>query len=713
MTLEEFKNRYHITFTKQQLKAVQSVEGPTLLLAVPGSGKTTVLVARLGYMIYCCGIAPENILTVTYTVAATKDMSRRFAQVFGEELSQRLEFRTINGICAKIIQYYGKCVGKKAFDLVTDEGFKAKLFSQIYQQVKREYPTESDLQTIGTMITYIKNMQLSKEEILQLEEEQELPLFQIYEAYCREMRNQSLMDYDDQMVYAYTMLRTNPEVRGYFQDMYRYICVDEAQDTSKIQHAIIALLAQRDKNLFMVGDEDQSIYGFRAAYPEALLDFEKVYPSAKVLLMEDNFRSNAKIVEAADEFIQKNELRHEKHMKPTRPAAADIRTISMKSRKSQYSYLAKVAEQCETETAVLYRDNESILPVVDLLERKGIPYRIRSADLSFFSHKIVVDIQNIIRFAANPKDTDLFLQIYYKIGTFLNKTAALEACQISAERNIDVLEAALRFCSIPAGTQRSCKSMQTHLEGLLSENADRAMYRIINFMGYAAYLERMHYDDGKLEILRAIAANETSASSFVERLQELSVIIREKEPDWNCKFILSTIHSSKGLEYDTVYLMDAMDGIFPETVIRNRRQAEQEEIAQYEEERRLYYVGVTRAKNKLNIFTFPGKNTFTDELLGKKNPTDVSMSPAKTTARVSLKDTSTSYAKTSKKKVTQSQYEEFLQALSATDTVKHKKYGIGSIEELDGDQITIQFEQKKGTFSVRFLLEQGLLRVYP
>lgn len=713
MTLEEFKNRYHITFTEQQLKAVQSVEGPTLLLAVPGSGKTTVLVARLGYMIYCCGIAPENILTVTYTVAATKDMSRRFAQVFGEELSRRLEFRTINGICAKIIQYYGKCVGKKAFDLVTDEGFKAKLFSQIYQQVKREYPTESDLQTIGTMITYIKNMQLSKEEILQLEEEQELPLFQIYEAYCREMRNQSLMDYDDQMVYAYTMLRTNPEVRGYFQDMYRYICVDEAQDTSKIQHAIIALLAQRDKNLFMVGDEDQSIYGFRAAYPEALLDFEKVYPSAKMLLMEDNFRSNAKIVRAADGFIQKNELRHEKHMKPTRPAATDIRTISMKSRKSQYMYLAKVAEQCETETAVLYRDNESILPVVDLLERRGISYRIRNADLSFFSHKIVVDIQNIIHFAENPKDTDLFLQIYYKIGTFMNKAVAVEACQISAERDLPVLDAALRFCSIPAGTQRSCKSMQTHLEGLLSDNADRALYRIINFMGYAAYLERMNYDDRKLEILKAIALNEISAPRLVERLQELAGLIREKEPDWNSKFILSTIHSSKGLEYDTVYLMDAMDGIFPETVLWNRRQADPEEIAQYEEERRLYYVGVTRAKNKLNIFTFQGKNTFTDELLGKKNPTDVSMRPAKTTARVSLKDTSTSYAKTSKKKVTQSQYEEFLQALSATDTVKHKKYGIGSIEELDGDQITIQFEQKKGTFSVRFLLEQGLLRVYP
>ena len=153
------------------------------------------------------------------------------------------------------------------------------------------------------MITYIKNMMLSQEEIQELEEEAGFQISEIYRRYCEEMRHQGLMDYDDQMAYALNILRRSPETLKYFQEQYQYICVDEAQDTSKIQHKIIALLASDNENLFMVGDEDQSIYGFRAAYPEALLSFEENHPGAKVLLMEENFRSNAKIVAAADRFI--------------------------------------------------------------------------------------------------------------------------------------------------------------------------------------------------------------------------------------------------------------------------------------------------------------------------------------------------------------------------------------------------------------------------
>lgn len=266
MTLQEFITKFNVKLNKQQLEAVQSVERPTLLLAVPGSGKTTVLVTRLGYMIYCLGIRPEEILTVTYTVAATNDMRKRFASIFGDELAARLEFRTINGICAKIIGYCEICVGKKAFDLLTDEGYKTKLLSAIYTELVHQYPTESDLKNISTLITYIKNMQLSKEEIDKAGNEQDIPLLKIYSAYCDEMKKQSLMDYDDQMVYALTMLKVSPQILEYFQEMYKYICVDEAQDTSKIQHQIIALLASKYKKVFMVGDEDQSIYGFRAWY---------------------------------------------------------------------------------------------------------------------------------------------------------------------------------------------------------------------------------------------------------------------------------------------------------------------------------------------------------------------------------------------------------------------------------------------------------------
>ena len=265
-----------IVLNPQQMEAVKTVKGPVLLLAVPGSGKTTVLVLRLGYMIKRCGIAPENILTVTYTVAATRDMARRFAGFFGDELASRMEFRTINGICAKIIGYYSRVLGRRAFELVTDEKRLGGILAQIYQEVEQDWPTEADLRNVRTLITYIKNQMLSEREIRELgsgkgrvlREADGVNIGAIYERYNRWLREQHLMDFDDQMVYALTILRKVPQVLAHFQDLYRYICVDEAQDTSKIQHEIIALLAARDGNLFMVGDEDQSIYGFRAAYPE-------------------------------------------------------------------------------------------------------------------------------------------------------------------------------------------------------------------------------------------------------------------------------------------------------------------------------------------------------------------------------------------------------------------------------------------------------------
>ena len=384
MEWKEFEATFPIQLNEQQKEAVQSTEGPVLLLAVPGSGKTTVLVTRLGYMIYCKGIRPERILTVTYTVAATKDMRQRFATRFGEELAGRLEFRTINGICARIIQYYGRRIGKTPFELVKDEKETTKMLVKICQEHGMGYPAESDLKNVRTLITYIKNMMLTEEEIQKLEEKEEIKIAGIYKAYCQQMRKVNLMDYDDQMLYAYKMLRMDGELLAYFQNLYPYICVDEAQDTSKIQHAIIALLASKTKNLFMVGDEDQSIYGFRAAYPEALLSFETHYPGAKVLLMEENFRSNANIVKAADTFIQKNTMRHEKHMYAARKAKEPVKEIRLKSRRAQYAYLLKIARDCSEKTAVLYRDNECAIPLIDLLERHNIPYRMRNAELTFF-----------------------------------------------------------------------------------------------------------------------------------------------------------------------------------------------------------------------------------------------------------------------------------------------------------------------------------------
>lgn len=679
MDWNEFVNTFPIQLNQQQQEAVQSTEGAVLLLAVPGSGKTTVLVTRLGYMIYCRNIHPDSILTVTYTVAATKDMSKRFADRFGEEMAEKLEFRTINGICAKIIQYYGRKIGKTPFELVKEEKNTTGMLVKICQEHGMGYPTESDLKNVRTMITYIKNMMLNDKEIQKLEEESDIRIRGIYQAYCSQMREKKWMDYDDQMLYAYKMLRMDSRLLEHFQNLYPYICVDEAQDTSKIQHAIIALLAAKSENLFMVGDEDQSIYGFRAAYPEALLDFEKDHPGARVLLMEENFRSNAKIVSAADKFIQKNTLRHEKHMKAAREAGADIRKISLKSRKAQYVYLMKIAQECSTETAVLYRDNECAIPLIDLLERKHIPYRMRNAELSFFTHRTVLDIQNIIRFAMNPKDTELFMQIYYRLKLFFRKEDALNYTNISKEKDIPVWDAILQYGNLEEYQQNHVRSLRRQMKKLLDMTGDKAVDQILVYMGYQDYLKKMGMNANKLEIVKMIGSREDSPEKLLERLKELERIIREKKEERECRFILSTMHASKGLEYDTVYLLDVVDGILPEKVLTSMNTASKEEIGAYEEERRLFYVGVTRAKNQLNIFATGKPSRFCNELLEKN--------------------------------ISAESYQKLSDELGEGVIVKHRKFGKGVVTEIEGEHIRIRFGDDEKKMDLKVLARLGLLEI--
>lgn len=743
MEWKEFETTFSVKLNQQQKEAVQSTKGPVLLLAVPGSGKTTVLVTRLGYMIYCRNIPPESILTVTYTVAATKDMSERFAVRFGEDMAKRLEFRTINGICAMIIQYYGRRIGKTPFELVKDEKETTGMLIKICQDHGMGYPTESDLKNVRTLITYIKNMMLNEEELQKLEEESDIRIAGIYREYCRQMREQKLMDYDDQMLYAYNILRKDPGVLAYFQNRYPYICVDEAQDTSKIQHAIIALLAAGTGNLFMVGDEDQSIYGFRAAYPEALLSFEKKHSGAKVLLMEENFRSNAKIVEAADKFIQKNTLRHEKHMRAAREAGADIREISLKSRKAQYVYLMKAAQECTTgmagmsgseehrgradasvtETAVLYRDNECAIPLIDLLERKNIPYRMRNADLSFFTHRTVLDVQNIIRFAMDPKDTELFMQIYYRLKLFFNKKDALRYAQISQEKDMEVLDAALKYGNLEKYQEDNIRNLKRQMVRILNMPGDEAVNQILTYMGYQDYLKKMGMNANKLETVKLIGSRVESPEKLLERLEELRTIIQEKVSDKDCPFILSTMHASKGLEYDTVYLLDVMDGILPEKVLANPRTASKEELETYEEERRLFYVGVTRAKNQLNVFTTNKPSKFCSELLGKRNLRENQQkeyvgikkwgdySPAGT---YGIKGNGMYHGYGTghgSQKQPGKSYQELADALGEGMIVKHKKFGEGVVVDMEGEHIRIQFGDNVKNMDLKVLARLGMLEI--
>ncbi len=693
MTDKEFIDKYGQKLNNEQIEAVRAVEGFVLLLAVPGSGKTTVLINRLGYMLYVKGIRPENILTLTYTVAATKDMARRFESVFGRASSNLLEFRTINGICYEIIREYGRRIGKKPFDLITDDKLSGKILTDIYIDVMEEYPTESDIKNVRTLITYCKNMLLTEEEIKKRGEDEGLDLFKIYDRYNAELKARSLMDYDDQMIYAYRMLKSSSDMLSFFKNRYKYICVDEAQDTSKSQHMIISLLAGENGNLFMVGDEDQSIYGFRAAYPDALLNFEKDHRGARVLVMNKNYRSNAKIVETADLFIQKNFNRHNKHMCAEREASSEVNYVTLKSRESQYKYLFEMAEVSDSGLAILYRDNESVIPLIDLLEREDFFYRIKSADMSFFSNRVVVDIANIMKFALNPSDPALFMNIYFKFQTYLRKPDAEKMIYIADRKHIGILDAA-ESIDLNGRVLGNVRSLRTHFRNMAMEPPVKALNRIDKYMGYGDYLKDNNIATNKLFILKMLAKKEKTIPGFLERLDLLRKILTEKREDYTAKLILSTIHSSKGLEYDNVVLMDVINGVFPGKMIKNFKSATPQEKRDYEEERRIFYVGITRAKDNLTILKYDdAPSVFTGELSPKKKKdTAKTHANAKKVENVLLKPTPL----LKKKSVPVTSGVNVPDNLIIGERIIQTKYGEGIITDVswDDDEVPTKFTVK-------------------
>lgn len=618
ISYEEFKSRFNLRLDTQQDEAVKHVNGPQLILAVPGSGKTTVLVSRLGYMVYGMDIDPKSILTVTYTVAATADMKRRFESFFGAEYASDLEFRTINGISQKVLTYYGICTGKKPFAVADRE--IGSIIREAFRKVNNDFPTDNDVSNIQTAIGYAKNMCLTEAQI----KKQKVDVsnfFEIYTIYNHILRERSLIDYDDQMVYALKILKSVPDVLKYFQNTYKYILVDEAQDTSKIQHEIIGLLAKKSKNIFMVGDEDQSIYGFRAAYPKALMDFSKNYKGAEIHLLETNYRSGKDIVAAAAITISKNTNRYEKVLKAHREISGKVSRLDTNSRRNQYKYVAKQAIEYPEKIAVLYRNNESALPLIDMLERYGVEYRLKNNDATFFSHPVINDIRDFSRLADNPLDDEAFMRIYYKMNAGISKVAAQGAIYNCGSDGI--LDYLSKMDSLSVGVKKRCQSLISSFAMLKKEDASVALDRIVNKMGYGKFMESRSMDSGKIDILKMLADQVRNLDELFDRMDILQEIMANGNKNYDAKVILSTIHSAKGLEFDRVYMLDMVENVLP-SVKKPGRYASKEEIEAYEEERRLYYVAMTRAKEELYIFTFDYDSTsqFSKELFDMKRPKD-------------------------------------------------------------------------------------------
>ena len=298
---------------------MQTIDGPVLLLAVPGAGKTTVMVARIANMIFCHGIDPSAILTITFSKAGAQDMRRRYEGLFAAPSHQQgkalPQFCTIHSFCYQVLGSYCRLTGGVAPALIEPRE-RSGMLREIYQQVNGEFLSEDLEEELISNLSLIKNAMLSQQQVEDGKtiQTQIKNLWKLYQGYSAVKKEHKRMDFDDMLGYALTVLKRYPPILQQYRQRYRYLCVDEAQDTSRLQYAVIGLLVQQEQNLFLVGDEDQSIYRFRGACPENLLAFPSLYPQAKVLKMEENFRSTVEMRQLRPALLSSNRQRYQKKM---------------------------------------------------------------------------------------------------------------------------------------------------------------------------------------------------------------------------------------------------------------------------------------------------------------------------------------------------------------------------------------------------------------
>ena len=600
--------------TKAQWRAVIHGKGPLLLLAVPGAGKTTVLILRLAYLVFVKHIDPETILCLTFGRAAAKEMKERFIQYFGQKMNVNIHFSTIHSCAFEIVQaaFGQQRQGYQIIESLVGSESKTGVLRRLHEQINHSTLTNESLEELQNAICYVKNAMITPEKMENVSIKNFVTLYKDYEKF-KLMHQPQLLDYDDMLSIAYINLINDPQLLAIYQKCFNYILTDESQDTSLIQHKIIELIAQPNSNLFVVGDDDQSIFGFRASEPRYLLEFNQVYEPAEILRLERNFRSTPEIVAISRDFIRLNQMRYDKEMVTENATGDTVQVKIFNNDKEQYEFIRRELKDNTqlAKIAVLYRNNLSVIALADELERGGIAFYIRdSAKERFFNHWVVSDILNFLRFSFSDK-SDKSVAILEKIRTKvklpISKTQIDYLNSLRIERSIfDLLSEQLDGKS-QKSDYLTLKEQFYNLNKLPPGDAIRY---IRNELGYNKVIERICKDLGFskehltiiLNLLETIGDRESTILKFARRLNHLEAEINTSFHNKGTNAVtLSTIHSAKGLEWEKVYVVDLIQGIIPDYGAVEK--VESNKTEEIEEERRLFYVAMTRAKKHLTLCT--------------------------------------------------------------------------------------------------------------
>lgn len=590
-------------YSKQQIKAINHLDGPALVLAVPGAGKTTVLLERIKNLI-ANGIDSNTILVMTFSKAQALDMQERFYKKYDID---GVTFSTIHSFAFRILRSFYKRFGKEVNLIETNPNYnKYEVIRKLNYQVNGTSLTDEDMDDFFRVSGFIKNSLLNYSQyrkmygpcIKNFEN-----VFALYESFKIE---NNLIDFDDMLVIALKTIKENEDILHFLRTKYKYIQIDEGQDTSLVQLRIIQEIAKPLNNLFVVADDDQSIYGFRGANSKQLLDFKKVYPDSKIYLMEDNYRSTKNIVSLSNKVIKHNKIRYNKDLRHINPGQDKINIIKSKSSQIQTNYVIKEAKKAidrNESVAILYRNNISSINFVDKLSDKDKFY-IKDSRLAFYDHFIIKDIKDIYNFSIDNFDIKTFERIYFKLNMYLKKDFINQAKMMDPSMSvIDRLEE----CEGINGFYREKIDLLAYYTRKIANLPFHKSIRIIfDYLGYYEYLQELsrrtktpliNYNRVIDTILNLSHDIETFAD-FLVKLNKLKEK-QKKHSKIQESITLSTIHGSKGLEFDNVYIVDLVENEFPSSYAISADQ----EIGVLEEERRLFYVGMTRAKSNLTLIT--------------------------------------------------------------------------------------------------------------
>ncbi len=610
------KNINGVNLNDQQMEAVSFDRGNALVLSTAGSGKTTVTLARAGRLLYekkC----DRKILTITFSKAAADDMRERFQSLFGGMYKSKTEFSTIHAFSYKIVRNFYKRKGID-FELLTNNyQVLGEILKSYYSQSYFSYVSDEEIENVASSISYADNMMINPSEYKDYGIETK-GFDKIYEMYKMYKAKNRLIDFDDMLLYAHKILLNSNFYRDYIKNTYEYVQIDEMQDTSKIQHEIIKLITCN--NLFMVGDDDQAIYSFRGSSPDFMLQFKDVYPNGKIFYLDNNYRCDKNIVEGARNFIERNKNRYKKSISTDNPRQNEINITRVKSRAEQAKLITEaLASAGNNSVGILFRYNMSAMILANNLNENNIGFYIKEDKTKFFKSPVLYDILAFLNLALNPKDRDAFSRIYYKSYTYFTKSM----CRIVTESSrddltvFDILDNYRYFDNYVYDKIHQFRVDINYINKLRPKDA----IRFIKIeMEYLSYLERMQ-DEGRsnlsnslhiMEILEEIGSYCSNVKEFIEKIKNLRNVIKNASENGSSNITLTTIHSAKGLEYDYVYMIDNIEGEFPAD--RKNMTLDNYEKS-LEEERRVFYVGMTRARKRLNIMIPDKPSLFINELI--------------------------------------------------------------------------------------------------